>query len=173
MAYVYYEEQTLLYNGPSSLSAAAVYIPKNTYQPLIVFLSVQIRGKDNHLIINYCMTKNASKHKSASAPFSSEISNEFLILENGTQRSLPVPEIFWKVVYNPISQRSVALIGVNNPYKTAAQINRFCDDRSDLLPWLNWQRNNQMRGISWACTVTAFRRIVNTFPDIEIRRLLF
>ncbi|ENN82866.1 hypothetical protein YQE_00768, partial [Dendroctonus ponderosae] len=98
---------------------------------------------------------------------------ELYLHVSGTQRSLPVPEIFWKVVYNPISQRGVALIGVNNPYKTAAQINRFCDDRSDLLPWLNWQRNNQMRGISWACTVTAFRRIVNTFPDIEIRRLLF
>lgn len=92
---------------------------------------------------------------------------------NGNQRALPVPDLFWKVVYNPVSMRGVALIGVNNPYKTASQIDRFCDDRSDLLTWLNWRKDDQMRGISWACTVTAFRRIVTNFPALEIRGLLF
>lgn len=101
------------------------------------------------------------------------VETELYLLASGTQRAFPVPEIYWKVVYNPITQRGVALIGVNNPYKTSAQIDRFCDDRSDLLPWLTWQKDNQARGISWACTVTAFRRIVKNFPEITIKGLLF
>lgn len=92
---------------------------------------------------------------------------------NGNQRALPVPEFYWKVVYNPVSRRGVALIGSNNPYRTSAQITRFCDDRSDLLPWLTWRKDDQARGISWACTVTAFRRIVTTFPELTINGLLF
>ncbi|CAG9764046.1 unnamed protein product [Ceutorhynchus assimilis] len=92
---------------------------------------------------------------------------------SGNQRRMPVPEIFWRVVYNPTSRRGVVLIGVNNPYKTLAQIDRFCDDRSNLLTWLNWQKDNQSRGFSWACTVTAFRRIVKDFPEITVSGLLF
>nr|QEO32920.1 nuclease [Anthonomus grandis] len=101
------------------------------------------------------------------------VETELYLSVSGSQRLLPVPDLFWKVVYNPTTKRGVALIGVNNPYKTANQINRFCDDRSDLLTWLNWRKNDQARGISWACTVPAFRRIVNSFPNVEISGLLF
>ncbi|XP_060525297.1 uncharacterized protein LOC132701433 [Cylas formicarius] len=88
-------------------------------------------------------------------------------------RALPVPDLFWKVVYNPVSRRGVALIGVNNPYISRANVNEFCDDRSDLLTWLNWKKNDQSRGFSFACTVTAFRRIVTFLPNIDINGLFY
>ncbi|XP_030758978.1 uncharacterized protein LOC115884515 [Sitophilus oryzae] len=92
---------------------------------------------------------------------------------SGNTRLIPVPLLYWKVVYNPITQRGVALIGVNNPYITWNEIDQFCFDQSERLTWLNWRKDDQSRGLSWACTVTAFRRIVQSMPEIEIRGLLF
>ncbi|KAF7285415.1 hypothetical protein GWI33_010664 [Rhynchophorus ferrugineus] len=92
---------------------------------------------------------------------------------SGSTKAIPVPLLFWKVIYNPVTQRGVALIGVNNPYASLAEIDQFCDDVSDRLTWLNWRKDDQSRGYSWACTVTAFRRIVKSIPELTIRGLLF
>ncbi|XP_066248966.1 uncharacterized protein [Euwallacea similis] len=97
---------------------------------------------------------------------------ELYLYVNGGDKALPVPDLYWKVAYNPVSRNGVVLIGVNNPYKDASDIDKFCDDKSDLLSWLKWRKDDQARGISWACTVTDFRRIVPNFPELDISGLL-
>jgi len=84
----------------------------------------------------------------------------------GNEPVLPVPEIFWKVVYNPASQRGVAFIGVNNPYKVWTKVNKFCEDMST---WLSWgDKNDEVKGFSWVCTVDDFRKLVKTFPELKV-----
>ncbi|XP_066150165.1 uncharacterized protein [Euwallacea fornicatus] len=97
---------------------------------------------------------------------------ELYLYVNGDDRALPVPDFYWKVVYRPLSGSGVALIGVNNPYKDSSDIDRFCEDVSDSLTWLKWKKDDQSKGISWACTVTDFRRVVKNFPDLDINELL-
>ncbi|KAL1505975.1 hypothetical protein ABEB36_005416 [Hypothenemus hampei] len=94
------------------------------------------------------------------------------LYNSGNTKALPVPEIYWKVVYNPSNHLGVVLIGVNNPYKNATEIDKFCTDVSSSLSWLTWEKDNQARGFSWACEVADFRKTVNHFPEFKVTGLL-
>lgn len=93
---------------------------------------------------------------------------ELYLYVSGSTRAVPVPEIFYKVVYNPESQTGVALIGFNNPYVESVP---FCDDVSLKLPWLNI-KPNQAHGYVYACTVDSFRKIVTVLPNFIVKKLL-
>lgn len=90
--------------------------------------------------------------------------------QTSNRKALPVPEIFWKVVYNPVNQHGIALIGVNNPYKTTFKM--ICQDVSQQLTWLHWDKNNQQQGFCYACSVDTFRTVVTTMPNIIVKGLL-
>ncbi|XP_018561279.1 uncharacterized protein LOC108903541 [Anoplophora glabripennis] len=95
----------------------------------------------------------------------------YLFTDNGN-RALPAPAIYWKVVYEPISRRGVALIGVNNPYDTTVASNLICPDVSSSLNWLTWNRLNITQGYSYACTVANLRRAVPYAPNLQVSGLL-
>ncbi|XP_066150144.1 uncharacterized protein [Euwallacea fornicatus] len=95
---------------------------------------------------------------------------ELYLFVNGTSKYLPVPEIFWKVAYEPISERGVALIGVNNPYNDT--FNKLCVDVSNKLSWLHCDRNNQELGFCYACSITNLRRVVTYIPHVNEKGLL-
>ncbi|KAJ8921976.1 hypothetical protein NQ315_008613 [Exocentrus adspersus] len=86
--------------------------------------------------------------------------------------ALPVPSIYWKVVYNPSSRRGVALIGANNPYDVNAADKLICTDVSSSLNWLSWNRLNITQGYSYACSVADLRRVVSYAPNLQVSGIL-
>nr|QCF41177.1 DNA/RNA non-specific nuclease 3 [Cylas puncticollis] len=94
----------------------------------------------------------------------------YLYVDDNNNKALPVPEIYWKVAYDPITEKGLAMIGVNNPY--LANYTEICNDVSDRITWLHWKKDDQARGYSYACAVDVFRRVVTSLPDIPVRGLL-
>lgn len=84
---------------------------------------------------------------------------------NGNYRQMPVPQIFWKVLYNPATQAGVAFIGLNNPYQDPSTISRDirCTDICSQISWLTWTQKDIIKGYSYCCEVNDFR---NAFPDL-------
>ena len=92
-------------------------------------------------------------------------------LYNGNQ--LAVPRFFWKVIYDPVANAGVALLGVNNPHLTTIPEDyRLCPPLSDhpLLAGVS-QPENIERGVVWACAVDSLTLVIPElpyFPPMEI-----
>uniref|UniRef100_A0AAR5Q1Y8 DNA/RNA non-specific endonuclease/pyrophosphatase/phosphodiesterase domain-containing protein n=1 Tax=Dendroctonus ponderosae TaxID=77166 RepID=A0AAR5Q1Y8_DENPD len=93
----------------------------------------------------------------------------YLYTQNNT-KALPVPELYWKIAYEPIKQKGIVLIVVNNPYLETYQ--RICEDIADKITWTNWDRHNQIKGFAYACTVDSFRKVVSYFPELTVQGVL-
>lgn len=93
---------------------------------------------------------------------------------NGNGR-IPVPKIYYKVLYEPSTASGIVLIGVNNPFATIEEIQRdyiFCEDISDRIDWINWQRDDIVLGYSYACSVGEFSQVVGHLPNLNVVNLL-
>lgn len=94
---------------------------------------------------------------------------------------IPVPALYYKVVLHRPTNRGIVFIGVNNPHATSADIvNRhtICTDVSHFVDWITWTspvgRTSILRGFSYMCTVTDFRRVVTNLPsNVIANSLLF
>ncbi|GJQ77098.1 hypothetical protein Trydic_g23669 [Trypoxylus dichotomus] len=91
---------------------------------------------------------------------------------NDTSRAIPVPRLFWKVLYEPIRREGVVFLGVNNPHVFDENKDIICTDICDQYPWLSWQATNITAGYSYCCDVADFRRTVSTLPNFEVVNLL-
>lgn len=92
-----------------------------------------------------------------------------------TNRQIPVPRLFYKILVNHSDQSGIVLIGVNNPHLSQEDIDRdyvICKDVSDLISFVNWQRTNLRRGYGYACEVNDFLRVVPHIPGLVVRSLL-
>lgn len=92
---------------------------------------------------------------------------------------LPVPLFYYKVVLNEFTDQGVALIGLNNPHATEADIRSgkydLCPDVSDQIDWMenSWNRTNIHLGYSYACEVNTFVKVVDHLPStVRAGRLL-
>nr|QJD55726.1 DNA/RNA non-specific endonuclease [Tribolium castaneum] len=90
---------------------------------------------------------------------------------NGIQ-GIAVPELYWKVAYNPETQLGVALLGINNPYQKDINKSIICEDVSAKINWLHWNASDTKAGYSYACEVDAFRKRVTYLPDFVVKGLL-
>ncbi|CAH1175849.1 unnamed protein product [Phaedon cochleariae] len=95
----------------------------------------------------------------------------YLYVNNG-DKAMPVPAMFWKLVYNPADRRGVVLIGLNNPHQSDVSKNIICDDVSSKMTWLNWNGKNIDQGYSYACNVASFRKVVAYAPSLPVSGLL-
>ncbi|XP_063228958.1 uncharacterized protein LOC134534394 [Bacillus rossius redtenbacheri] len=112
-------------------------------------------------------------HGVTTLPDVHNVHRELWLYVNGTQRGLPVPKLFWKVVYNPATRAGAAFLGVNNPYvEKPGSDYVICPDVSNRISWLTWDKTNILKGYSYACEVSAFRRVVNTLPALTVSGLL-
>ncbi|CAB3363861.1 Hypothetical predicted protein [Cloeon dipterum] len=86
---------------------------------------------------------------------------------------LRVPEFFWKIVYEPATQRGVAFVGLNNPYiDNPGSEFYLCPDVCDQISWENWSPSNQESGFGYCCDVNAIKGLVPEMPDITVSGLL-
>ncbi|XP_013195498.1 uncharacterized protein LOC106138768 [Amyelois transitella] len=90
---------------------------------------------------------------------------------------IPVPEYYYKVVYEPSTKRGIAFVGINNPYYTLNEAKEmfFCEDLcrgSKNFSWLGWHPDNPSEGFTFCCSVPDFRATVRHLPFFEISELL-
>ncbi|CAG9765124.1 unnamed protein product [Ceutorhynchus assimilis] len=88
------------------------------------------------------------------------------------QKAMPVPKLFWKVVYSPSTRRGVAVLGVNNPFLKDLENEIICPDVADQLNWLSFDRFNTVRGYIYACTIADIRKVIPQIPNYDARGIL-
>lgn len=100
------------------------------------------------------------------------------LISHGNHLALPVPALFWKIIYDSTNNRGIVLIGLNNPYKRDGG-NVICADISKHINWLTWDQFNVQKGYSYACTITSFRYAVqeqlhvpDDIPDLGLAEIL-
>nr|CAD7202188.1 unnamed protein product [Timema douglasi] len=97
----------------------------------------------------------------------------YLYNDANGNHALPIPKVFWKVVYNPVTRAGAVFLGVNNPYLTTLTNDYLlCADVSNRISWLLWSPNNLTLGYSYVCEVNDFRRAVPTLPSFTVTSLL-
>lgn len=99
----------------------------------------------------------------------------YLYFDENNNGQIPVPKIYYRVLYEKSTKRGIVLIGVNNIHITAEEAEEqnyiICEDVSDKINWINWERNDQILGYSYACEVEEFTKVVEHFPKLEISGL--
>ncbi|XP_022214580.2 uncharacterized protein LOC111069010 [Drosophila obscura] len=96
---------------------------------------------------------------------------------------LAVPRLFYRVLIdNAQPWRGIALLGVNNPHVTLAQIHEsyvICDPIEEQVPWLRWlskgnEKSKLRKGYLYACSVSDLARVVKELPShlLEVEALL-
>ncbi|XP_012258516.2 uncharacterized protein LOC105687437 [Athalia rosae] len=112
-------------------------------------------------------------HGIATLPDEKSIRRELYFYATGKERALPIPKFFWKIVYDPISRKGTAFVGVNDVYVTELTDDRFiCEDVSGKIPWLSWQPASIRKGISYACAIDDLRKVVPTLPKLDVAGIL-
>lgn len=94
----------------------------------------------------------------------------FLYVDENGNTALPVPQVYWKYVYDPINDAGAVFVGVNNPYENKST--PICNDVSDSMKWLSWKKDDQTAGFSYACKVEDFIKVVNYLPVSQNVRYL-
>ncbi|KAG5888062.1 hypothetical protein JTB14_010038 [Gonioctena quinquepunctata] len=102
-----------------------------------------------------------------------EIPLYFFNQQNNQNKSMPIPELFWKIAYDPLNQAGVSLLGINNPYQTDIAKSIICNDIADQLTWLTFDRFRIEAGYIYACTIDDLRRVIPQIPRFQVRHILY
>ena len=91
----------------------------------------------------------------------------FLAFDANNNGLVPVPKYFWKIVHNPVSNRAVAFVGINNPHLTTVPpTDVICPDICHEIPWVKWNRQSVQSGYMFCCTVAELNRAVPFCPKL-------
>ncbi|XP_022903812.2 uncharacterized protein [Onthophagus taurus] len=100
------------------------------------------------------------------------VDTELYLYVNGNNKRIPVPRLFWKVLYEPTTKAGVVFLGVNNPYVLNSSKDVICTDICSQYSWLTWDRKTISKGYGYCCSVADFRKVVTTLPAFEVTQLL-
>lgn len=154
MYYVNVAPQWKIFNGGNwrILEENIAKFAHNLSADLIVYTGIygnaQLNSSTNHLI-------NLHMYKS-----------------NNSIPVLTVPEVFWKVVYEPRLKLAIVFVGHNNPYETDIYSKRLCTNICDRIGWLQWNAENIPHGYSYCCDYYDFKNIVNYLPELLVYGIL-
>lgn len=110
-------------------------------------------------------------HGIAKLPNLKGVQTELYLYATNKAKGIPVPELYWKVVYDPKTKAGTAFVGVNNPY--IKNHNKIClKDVCSQIKWIHWRQNNITEGYSYCCSVDDFRRTVKNLPMFNVSGLL-
>jgi hypothetical protein len=88
---------------------------------------------------------------------------------------IPVPMLFYKIIIDRSSSSGVVFLGVNNVHLSMSDILRdyvICNDVSSRINYVNWIRDDIVRGYSYACEVNDFLRRVPHIQGLFVANLL-
>lgn len=97
---------------------------------------------------------------------------ELFLYVTDSAKAVPVPNLYWKVLYEPVTKSGVAFLSVNNPHRFNQIKDIICTDICSEYDWLTWSASNITLGYSYCCEVNDFRKNVTTLPDFEVVSLL-
>ncbi|GAB0092063.1 uncharacterized protein DMENIID0001_070210 [Sergentomyia squamirostris] len=93
----------------------------------------------------------------------------YLHFDENNNGQIPVPKLYYRVIYERSTKRGIVLIGVNNIHITREEIDQqgyiVCEDVSDKITWINWVRDDLILGYSYACEYNEFAKVVGHLPD--------
>jgi DNA/RNA non-specific endonuclease len=94
-------------------------------------------------------------------------------------RKMPVPRIFWKIVYHRTNRAGIAFIGLNNPYQEASEaehlLNIVCEDISERVKWLHIkvkERKDVKRGYLYTCDMNKLHTTLLDNPILPVTSIL-
>lgn len=133
-----------------------------------VEVGVRKLAADRDLNLNiYTGTYGVMKTLDSSEP--PELVELYLYIYANNKTSIPVPQIYYKVIIDTKSNDGVVIVGVNNPFIDEAEIKKsymFCDDVADKIKWIEWEVHNIEKGYMYACEVGSFTKEVTELPDL-------
>ncbi|XP_049777657.1 uncharacterized protein LOC126175108 [Schistocerca cancellata] len=95
----------------------------------------------------------------------------FLCIDGGNY--IPVPKLFWKIVYKAVTKAAVVFLGVNNPYiKNPGSDYYICKNVCPNITWIKWKPKSQKNGYSYCCEYADFKKSVADAPSLSVTSLL-
>uniref|UniRef100_A0A1B0D5G0 DNA/RNA non-specific endonuclease domain-containing protein n=1 Tax=Phlebotomus papatasi TaxID=29031 RepID=A0A1B0D5G0_PHLPP len=96
----------------------------------------------------------------------------FLHFDENNNGQIPVPKLYYRVLYERSTRRGIVIVGVNNIHITVDEMIDqnyiLCEDVADKIDWINWDRFNVNVGYSYACDYSEFASIVGHLPHLEV-----
>ncbi|KAL3277902.1 hypothetical protein HHI36_013243 [Cryptolaemus montrouzieri] len=99
-------------------------------------------------------------------------SHQLYLYYNPPSEKIPIPEVFWKVVYEEIDQLGVAFIGTNNPFLNKTSLKLLCNDISKSVKWIEFNNKNITEGFTYACEVDDLRKTIKYIPQLHVNGIL-
>lgn len=96
---------------------------------------------------------------------------EIYLYESGSTRQIPVPKIYFRIIYEPVTKKAIVLIGVNNPHLSLEEIEKdyiLCPDISHKVTYVQWSNSDLIKGYSYACEYSEFKRNVTNIPSLNV-----
>ena len=86
---------------------------------------------------------------------------------------IPIPEILFKVVYDPVRASGVVFLTINNPYFEKLDDDyQICPDVCEEINWINWAPSAKKKGISYCCKIDEFALKYPHLPKLRVKQLL-
>ena len=86
---------------------------------------------------------------------------------------LPVPRYYWKILYDPVSQTGVAVVGINNPHLASVPDDYIVCPPVPGHPLLTMSHpEDVVNGYMWACHVSDLANALPEVPDLPEMGLL-
>ncbi|KAL6422401.1 hypothetical protein ACFW04_010617 [Cataglyphis niger] len=86
---------------------------------------------------------------------------------------MSAPKFYWKIIYDPLSKRGTAFVGLNDPFiKSITDDIYLCTDISEKIKWLDWRPRDITAGISYACNVADLQKAVLVVPVLDVIGIL-
>lgn len=83
-----------------------------------------------------------------------------------------VPRFYWKIIYDPLTKRGTAFVGVNDPFiKQITKDLCLCNDITDKITWLKWSPHDIQAGLSYACSIDNLRESL-WLPPLDVVGIL-
>lgn len=93
-----------------------------------------------------------------------------LYLSDSTKQ-IPVPKIFFRIIYEHATKKAIVFIGVNNPHLSLEEIKKdyiFCPDISSKVTYVKWNNTDLIKGYSYACEYAEFKKKVTNVPNLNV-----
>lgn len=89
------------------------------------------------------------------------------------KKSVPVPKLLFKVVYDSVGNAGVAFVTINNPHlKKLEKDYVICEDICNEISWVNWKRDKYDKGYTYCCKIDDFRQAFPDLPKFQTKKLL-
>lgn len=87
---------------------------------------------------------------------------------------IPVPEFYWKIAHDPVADRAIVFIGLNNPFFEGDPEREatICPDICAEAKWFFLNQKDVGKGYSYCCSYFDFKGVIDWVPDLGAPEVL-